>query len=76
MSSPNPLDHSDDGWVIMGKIVAETNKLVDLKRELEISGQALNDAKGKHSQVKSRIDTQKWVINSLKFQQKAEGSHL
>ena len=70
------LNPADDAGTQMAKMLAATNEVVNLTKDLIASGQILNDAKGKYQEIKAKIKAQKEVINSLKTIIKAEGSHL
>lgn len=70
------LNHTDDAGIIMQKLLTATNEVTRLTEELISVGTELNKWNGKFHELKARIKTEKEKINSLKFQLRAEGSHL
>jgi hypothetical protein len=68
------LDITHDVATQMAKMIEATNEIVNLTKQLISAGQALNDVKGKYTEIKAKIKAQKEIINSLKVVIRAENN--
>ena len=66
------LHVGDDVGTQMAKMLQATNEVVSLTKELIVTGGVLNEAKGKHAEIKAKIKAQKEIINSCKVVIRAE----